>query len=57
MENPEQKDKPEALQELNQKIATIDTRNTALQKNLSALGKQYTTLSNVLKTRHETAKN
>ncbi|MBS1496635.1 MAG: carboxypeptidase regulatory-like domain-containing protein [Bacteroidetes bacterium] len=53
----QQQDKDDALQELNQKTIMMNTQYSALQKTLTELGPQYTSISNVLKTRHETAKN
>lgn len=41
----------------NEKLALLETQITQLQQSLNLLGKQYTTVSNVLKTKHDTAKN
>lgn len=57
LNNLQQKDKDAALQELNQKMMTMNMQFTTLQSGLSKMGIQYAGISNVLKTRHETAKN
>lgn len=41
----------------NEKLALLETQIIQLQQSLNGLGKQYTTISNVLKTKHDTVKN
>jgi hypothetical protein len=50
-------EKETAMNELNRKIAAMNRQFITLQEPLAALGKQYTTISNVLKTRHDIAMN
>jgi hypothetical protein len=57
IDNLQQKDKEAALKELNQKMAGVNMKFTALQTTLSSMGQQYTSVSNVLKTKHDTVKN
>ena len=53
----ESKEKNAALSELNNKMAAMNMQFLALQESLNAAGKQYSSISNVLKTRHDTVKN
>ena len=50
-------DKAKAMEVLQQKTSAIDTDFIALQKALNNMGAQYNTISNVLKTKHDTVKN
>ncbi|MBL7738780.1 MAG: carboxypeptidase regulatory-like domain-containing protein [Chitinophagaceae bacterium] len=50
-------DKAAATDELSKKIAVMNNEFLSLQESLKAMGGQYTTISNVLKTKHDTAKN
>lgn len=53
----EMMEKSTAISELNNKNSAMNTQFLALQKSLNDLGKQYNSISNVLKTKHDTAKN
>ena len=57
LDNLQQKDKNAAMNELEQKRNETDLQFLKLQQSLQSLGSRYTTISNVLKTRHETAMN
>jgi chromosome segregation ATPase len=48
-------EKPAAMNQLDQKTAAMNMQFLALQRSLAEMGKQYNTISNVLKTRHESA--
>ena len=50
-------DKTKAMELLQQKSSTIEVQFAALQKTLNIMGSQYNTISNVLKTKHDTVKN
>lgn len=50
-------DKTKATSLLQEKMTTIDKQFISLQESLNDAGKQYTTVSNVLKTKHDTVKN
>jgi len=50
-------DKPVAMQTLQNKMAAMNMQFLALQQSLNEAGRQYTTVSNVLKTKHDTVKN
>ncbi len=50
-------DKTKATSLLQERMTTIDQQFTSLQESLNDAGKQYATVSNVLKTKHDTVKN
>jgi len=50
-------DKTKATSLLQDKMSTMDKQFISLQESLNNAGKQYTTVSNVLKTKHDTVKN
>ncbi|HEY6504296.1 MAG TPA: hypothetical protein VIZ28_10005 [Chitinophagaceae bacterium] len=50
-------DKNDAMDEISDKATAMNTQFLALQETLKAMGRQYTTVSNVLKTKHDTAMN
>ena len=50
-------DKTKATSLLQEKMTTMDKQFISLQESLNYAGKQYTTVSNVLKTKHDTVKN
>ena len=51
------KDKTTAMNDLQEKRNESDLQFLKLQQSLQQLGASYNTISNVLKTRHETAMN
>jgi hypothetical protein len=57
MDNMEGKEKNAAMSEVKNKMAAMNMQFLALQESLNNAGKQYTTVSNVLKTKHDTVKN
>jgi hypothetical protein len=57
MDNIEAMEKNAAMSEVKNKMATMNMQFLALQESLNSAGKQYTTISNVLKTKHDTVKN
>jgi hypothetical protein len=57
LETLQQKERDDAMSELDQRVGVLNQQFLALQESLSRLGRQYTTISNVLKTRHESAMN
>lgn len=50
-------EKGKVMEVLQQKISSMDAQFIALQKALNNMGAQYNTISNVLKTKHDTVKN
>jgi hypothetical protein len=50
-------DKTNATSLLQEKMTTMDKQFISLQESLNNAGRQYTTVSNVLKTKHDTVKN
>lgn len=50
-------DKTDAVNVLEQKMAAINRQLLSLQETLKDLGSQYSSISNVLKTKHDTVKN
>ncbi|MCC7402611.1 MAG: hypothetical protein IT214_14115 [Chitinophagaceae bacterium] len=57
VDNLQQQEKNAALQDLERKMKAVSAQLTILQTALSSMGKQYSTISNVLKTKHDTVKN
>ena len=57
LENFEMMEKNTAVSELINKMAAMNTQFLALQESLNKAGRQYSTVSNVLKTKHDTVKN
>jgi hypothetical protein len=57
LNNMEYIDKEAAMTEVNRKITAMNTQFQALQQSITALGGQYSSISNVLKTRHDIALN
>jgi hypothetical protein len=57
LDNLQTKDKDEAMNELDQRIAAMNMQFLSLQESLTKLGRQYNSISNVLKSRHESAMN
>jgi len=57
MDNIETMEKNVAMSEVKNKMAAMNMQFLALQESLNNAGKQYTTVSNVLKTKHDTVKN
>jgi hypothetical protein len=57
MDNIERMEKDVAMREVKNKMAAMNMQFLALQESLNNAGKQYTTVSNVLKTKHDTVKN
>lgn len=51
------KDRETAMTDLDEQASLMNSKFLELQASLAKMGKQYTALSNVLKTRHETAMN
>jgi hypothetical protein len=50
-------DRNKAMTEIKSKMVAVNMQFLALQESLGAAGKQYTSISNVLKTKHDTVKN
>jgi hypothetical protein len=57
LDNLQMKDKDAAMDELDQKMAAMNMQFMSLQESLTKLGQQYSSISNVLKTRHDVAMN
>ena len=57
MDNLETMKKNSAMKELNNKMEAMNMQFLALQESLNAAGNQYSAISNVLKTKHDTVKN
>ena len=57
LSNMEYMDKETALHEVNRKMTVMNSRFQALQESITALGGKYSSISNVLKTRHDIAMN
>jgi len=57
MDDIEGKEKTVAMSDVKNKMAAMNMQFLALQESLNNAGKQYTTISNVLKTKHDTVKN
>ena len=55
--NMEYMEKETAMNEVKEKTAAMNRRFLALQESVTALGGQFSSISNVLKTKHDTAKN
>lgn len=57
LDNLQTKDKDDALKELDQRVATMNAQFGALIESVQKMGSRYSSVSNVLKTRHDTVKN
>lgn len=57
MDDMETMEKEAAISEVKNKMTAMNVQFLALQQSLNEAGKQYTTVSNVLKTKHDTVKN
>jgi hypothetical protein len=57
LNNVESMEKDKAIAELQNKMAAINMQFLALQQSMEQVSKQYSTISNVLKTKHDTVKN
>lgn len=57
MANMEYMEKEKAISEINRKTAAMNARFDELEESVQQLGRQFTSISNVLKTKHDTVKN
>jgi hypothetical protein len=55
--NMENREKNTGMEEVSNKMTTVDDQFLALQKSVNDLGSSYNSVSNVLKTKHDTVKN